>query len=80
MDRGPRSKRWNNARFAPASFDSPCAFSPQRIGTLKHHSFRAAENSSKAIAGQAITIVHTGGAFGPTAQKLPKIKTARAIG
>jgi hypothetical protein len=45
-----------------------------------HASFRVAENSSKAIAGQAIPIVHTGYAFGPTAHKLPRIKTARAIG
>jgi hypothetical protein len=43
-------------------------------------SFRVAENSSKAVAGQAFPIVHTGQAFGPTAQKLRKIKTARAIG
>ena len=39
-------------------------------------SFRVAENSSKAIAGQAIPIVHTGRAFDPTLTSCPIIKTA----
>jgi hypothetical protein len=34
--------------------------------------FRGAENSREGLAGQAMPIVHTGCASGPTARKLPQ--------
>jgi hypothetical protein len=71
MKQCPHSKRGHYAPFVVAGFDRPCS------SVLEPDRFRPAENSSKAVAGTAIPIVHTGSAFDPTAlPKLPIIKTA----
>jgi hypothetical protein len=61
MSFGLPSKRAHDARIARAAFDRPCS------GTAK--SFRDAENSTKALAGNMFPIVHTAHAIDPTAQQ-----------
>jgi hypothetical protein len=73
MDDGPRSKQPDYDRFARASFDSPCS---RRLSKLKMRVlFRCAENSSAAIAGNALPIMHTESAFIRRLKKQPE-KTA----
>jgi hypothetical protein len=68
MDHGFHSKRAHHDRLPRAAFDNPCSGScfPEREPAA---SFRSAENSSEAVAGNITPIVHTAPAFGPTAQQ-----------
>src|SRR5258708_22088903 len=67
------SKRRHFYRVARASFDSPC--SRERLHGSGNRAeetigaFRSTENSSEAVAGNIPPIVHTEGAFSPTAQR-----------
>src|SRR5260370_3090796 len=56
--------------FAGAAFDSPCSASGRaKREPDANRFFRLAENSSEAVAGNTIPIVHTEAAFSPTAQR-----------
>src|ERR1700749_2033852 len=70
MDQGFPSKRNHDARLAAPALDSPCARAIQEPRTS---TFRIAENSSKALAGNAVPNVHTERAFGPTARQANKL-------
>jgi len=70
MDDGPHLKRVHDARFASASFDSPCSrwrFTGTWAMCIPR--FRLAENSSEAAAGNVIPIVHTGKCIDPSVQQ-----------
>jgi len=76
MDNGPHSKHRDYDRFARASFDSPCSHRLPKLELTLRALFRTTENTSAAIAGNDLPIMHTGSAFNPTAQEAARQRTA----
>src|ERR1700736_2875054 len=72
---GLSSRRNHDARRTAPALDSACALVMQEPSAS---TFRIAENSSKALAGNAVPIVHTERAFGPTARQAKKLSRGLA--
>jgi hypothetical protein len=59
MDSGPHSKQPDYGRFGRGSFDSPCSHRLQKSELTMRALFRTTENSSAAVAGNDLPIMHT---------------------
>src|ERR1700730_5863556 len=80
MDQSLHSKRRHHAGFARASFDSPCC-RPRLCETGTGGGlFRSAKHSSRAIACNTTSIVHTEPAFNPTAHQSCPYKDCLSLG